>query len=166
MKEQNYEQDIRININALDDEWLNQPALYMKYSEFASKAKHEMDQAKEELDVTKAETDLAIRENSKKYTELEKITESVISSLITLDQDVRNAVQKFNQAKHDYDILNSAVWAFEQRKTALENLVKLLGQEYFSAPKEPRNHSTNFDSKAKETRSKKVRDKVRGALND
>ena len=43
-----------------------------------------------------------------------------------------------NDAEFEYNILDGAVFAFSQRKTALESLVSLWIGQYFSTPREPK----------------------------
>jgi hypothetical protein len=47
----------------------------------------------------------------------------------------------------------AAVNAFEQRKSALENLVRLFGQSYFAGPKMPRDLHWEKEEKEKSVNS-------------
>ena len=145
-----YEKDIVIDENSLDLEWLEQPALMMKYSRHAAKMRREIDEVKQNLDIVKAEVDQKIRKNPGKY-KIEKVTEGAISSAILVDNDYQEAYSAYLDAKYEADIAQSAVYAFEQRKSALENLVRLHGQQYFAGPKVPRD--LNWE---REERRKKV----------
>jgi len=155
----NYEDDIKIDETALDVEWLNQPRLCLKYSQELAEAKKEVDQAKEKLDVIRADLDKEIRNNPKKFG-MEKITEGAIQSNIvihdlTLDSPLCNFIQsnivihdlfrtaetRLTEAKYKSEMIRAAVSAIEHRKDALENLVKLYGQQYFAGPKVPRDLS-------------------------
>ena len=46
-----------------------------------------------------------------------------------------------------------AVYAFEQRKTSLENLVRLHGQQYFAGPKMPRDLRKEVDRRAQQRKA-------------
>jgi glycine betaine/choline ABC-type transport system substrate-binding protein len=142
----NYENEIRIDETALDVEWLEQPRLFMKYARNAAQARKRVDEAKEALDVAKAELDKKIRSNPKKYG-VEKITENAISNLIIKQDTYKEAMQEFSDARYEADIAQSAVSAFNQRKEALENLVKLFGMQYFSGPRVPRDLSQEYKKK-------------------
>ena len=136
----NYEDDIKIDETALDVEWLNQPRLCLKYSQELAEAKKEVDQAKEKLDVIRADLDKEIRNNPKKFG-MEKITEGAIQSNIVIHNLFRTAETRLTEAKYKSEMIRAAVSAIEHRKDALENLVKLYGQQYFAGPKVPRDLS-------------------------
>lgn len=148
--ELNYEQDVKIDEQALDIEWLEQAALFLKYARHAANMRKELDAAKENLDVIKAEADNYIRKNPAEF-KIEKVTEAVVTSLILQDETVQKANKRFNDAKYELDMAQAAVSAMNQRKDALENLVKLHGQSYFAGPKVPRDLKWEREEKEKRT---------------
>ena len=62
MSTEDYIQDMKIEPDELDLEWLNQPQLMVKYSAKLSEAKERRDLMKEEVDLMRAECDRDIRE--------------------------------------------------------------------------------------------------------
>ena len=157
MKEEfDYATEIKIDPNALDVEWLEQPQLFMKYAEAAVNARTVMDRAKENLDVCRAELDLEVRSKFEK-----KPTESQIANTIITEDRYKEENMKYIEAKHEYDILSAAVRAFDQKKSALENLVRLQGQQYFAGPQEPRDLGMEWDSRVKQ---KAARDKIKRSI--
>jgi len=136
-EELNYEQDVKIDPEALDVEWVGQPELMKKYALHAAAAKKELDEAKEELEVGKARIEMDIRKNPALY-ELEKITEGAIQSTLLLQKEYQKLSQAYTDAKYEYEVAVAVVRAIDQRKTALENLVKLLAASYFAGPQAPR----------------------------
>lgn len=143
----NYEADVKIDIHALDVEWVNQPVLMRKYTELAAKLGWERDVAKEYLAQLKADLEMKIRSNPDKYGLTSKVTEAGIASTILLQKSYQAAVQKLINAEYEFKTAQGVVQAFDQRRSALENLVKLLGQGYFAGPKAPRDLSPEaFDS--------------------
>jgi hypothetical protein len=140
--------DCSIDPEALDIEWLEQPNVFLRYAEGMANARLEMDQAKEAMDVTKAQVDTEIRRG---YHTLgvpgrprDRLTETQVANLVIQDPKYRDAVDKYLTAKHYLEIISARVKALEQRKNALENLVKLNGQQYFASPMEPRNLGTEY----------------------
>ena len=133
----NYEQDIQIDDTALDIEWLEQPSLMFKYARNAANARKTLDITKENLDVVRAGLDKLIRESPSTYG-VDKITEGAIQAVILTQDKYKAANKAFLDAKYDVDIAQAAVIAISQRKDALENLVRLHGQQYFAGPKLPR----------------------------
>ena len=145
-----YEKEIRIDETALDVEWLEQPRLFMKYAQHLAEMRKRLDAAKEQLDLVRAELDKDIRMNPDKY-EISKITETVVSNTIITQPEYREANKEMIDAKFEVDIAMAAVRAFDQRKDALENLVKLHGQQYFAGPKVPRDIHQEWEAKQKRT---------------
>ena len=141
-----YEQDLTIDESALDVEWLQQARLMMQYGRYCSECKLEMDKAKEHLEVTKAELDKDIRANPDSF-DLTKITEGVVSNTIILQPEHQEALDAYLNAKYEFDMALNAVRAIDQKKAALENLVRLHGQQYFAGPNVPRDISHEWEQK-------------------
>jgi len=137
----NYEEDMRIDETALDIEWLEQATLMLKYSRHAAEVRAAFDKAKEKLELTRAELDKAIRKEPELF-EVEKVTDKAIESAILVQPEYKRASEEYLQLKFEYDIAAGAVKAFDARKDALENLVRLNGQQYFAGPKTPRDLSS------------------------
>lgn len=122
-----------IDQNRLDEEWVNQPKLFFRYAKKLADTKQNLDNVKNYLNITHAEISKNIRDNPEKF-DLAKVTEKAIESLIPLQKTHNFALLKLNEAKHEVDIYQAAVTALEHRKVALQNLVSLHGQNYFSTP--------------------------------
>jgi hypothetical protein len=135
-KESNYENDMYIDETALDVEFLEQPSLVVKYSRLLAEARQERDLLKEALDLKKAEINLDIRDDPGKYN-LEKITVDAVEACILMEDDYITAQKEYNNARFEVDLLQGVLNALEHRKSALENLVRLYGQEYFAGPTIP-----------------------------
>jgi len=145
----NYEQDINIDETALDLEWKMQPMLMMRYCAHMAHAKKALDLASERLDVRKAKLDKEIRSNPEKYG-LSKITETALGNTILLQPEYEEANKEYIEAKYEYEMVQAAVRAMDQKKSALENLVKLLGMSYFAGPTTPRDLSEEWEKKQAE----------------
>jgi len=151
----NYEEDVQIDHNALDVEWVQQPELMRKYTHHAADTKRDMDNAKERLEVGRAKLDMDIRNNPTKYG-LEKTTESAVQSTIILQGEYQKLSRDYTDAKYENDVAMAVVRAVDQRKTALENLVRLLNASYFAGPQSPRdlNHELLEEKKRKDRNAK------------
>ncbi len=147
-----YERDIKIDENALDLEWKDQAELFMKYALHLANTQKELDSFKQELDIMRAEIDKSIRENPEKYG-IEKVTEGAIQSAILTDKGFIQANKDYLNVKFENDMAKNAVQAFNQRKEALENLVKLHGQQYFAGPKMPRDLSFEAEKREKQKKA-------------
>lgn len=146
----NYEQDIKIDHDALDIEWLEQPELMMRYSRHQARCALDYDKAKERLEVVKAELDKQIRQHPEKY-EIAKITETVILNTIITQPKYTATQGEMLDAKFEWDIARAAVNAINGRKDALENLVRLHGMQYFAGPKMPRDLTREVERKRQQT---------------
>lgn len=142
----NYEKDIEIDGEALDQEWLNQPRLVMQYTKYSAQKRKLLEEAKQNLDIAKAEADKKIRTNPEKFG-IEKITETVVANTILNEKGYKQAYTEYLEAKYEADMAQGAVNAFEHRKSALENLVRLFGQQYFSGPNMPLEINRDWEKK-------------------
>ena len=151
--ELHYEQDVNIDETALDVEWLQQSNLMYKYARYQAETKKAMDEAKERLDFIRAKVEMDIRTNPESYG-LSKVTESAIASTILLQPEYQEASKKYIEAKYENDVATAAVRAIDQKKTALENLVKLLSVSYFAGPSAPRDLSLKWTEHIKRREQK------------
>ena len=152
----NYKEDLQIDMNSLETEWEKQPVLYMEYAEQLAEANRERDYKKQVLEIVTAELDKKARTDYSIEQELGKLTEKAINSWIIIQDEYRQAQFELTESKHEAAILSAAVSAIEQKKSALENLVKLWAAGYYSTPREP-----NMDKNVQEKRTKRQR----GGLN-
>lgn len=124
---------LEINEYELDVEWKNQPLAYYEFATKLADAKAKHDQAKSDLEVTKAKICLEIRQNPDAY-QLDKITESTVSHALLTESEHMTATNTVILARHKVDMLQAVVTALDHKKRALESLVSLHGQKYFSEP--------------------------------
>jgi hypothetical protein len=147
-----YEKDTSIDERGLDVEWLRQPQLMAQYGKHAAKCKLDMDYTKEDLDVVKAQLDRDIRAFPDNYG-LGKLTETIVSNTIIIQPEYKDASKQYLDAKYEYDMAMAAVRAIDQKKTALENLVRLHGQQYFAGPSVPRDLSKEWEKQESQKQS-------------
>jgi len=117
----------------LDIEWKKQPSLYLEMATQLADAKGEHDAAKSGFEIVKAKLSLDIRSNPDNYG-LDKITESTVNHALVTQAGHMEANSEVIKAKHKVDLLQAVVTALDHRKRALESLVSLHGQKYFSEP--------------------------------
>lgn len=130
-----YKQDLYIDKNRLDEEWLNQPMLMAKYNTMHAQAMLDRDRAKQALDVLRANLDSSIRASL--AAQNAKFTEAVVDGRIKSSQEYIGAQEVLFQADNKVNTVFGAVMAFQARKAALENLVKLWLSSYWASPKAP-----------------------------
>jgi hypothetical protein len=154
-----YNSDVKIDPNALDDEWLRQADLMRKYSVQVADFLQQKERAEEELNVCKADLDKDIRSDPDGYNiTAPKITETVIINTIYIQAVYRDAAEKVSDVTHEWNVAKAMVTSIDHKKTALECLVKLHGQSYFAGPKVPKTlGSTYFEEKHQKNVDSKVR---------
>ena len=130
-------QFLDIDADQLDKALVEQPRLFFKHAAKLADARLELDEAESRFDVVKADLSLAIRGNPKKYKlgDEIKITEASIDATITTHPKYVEAQGEVNVAKHAVAILQAVATALDHRKRALEKMVDLHGQNYFSSPR-------------------------------
>ena len=143
--------DLYIDDSALDVEWLTQPDLMKKYTRLQADAKREYELQKEALAVVRANLDKHIRKFPDQH-DLDKVTNETVNSAIMTSEKYRKANFKLIDAQHDMQLLAGAVASVEMRKSALENLSRLLAMNYFAGPKTPRNLTDEVARSNRQTR--------------
>lgn len=148
--------DFSIDEDQLDKEWLGQPELANQIGRELADATLNLEQAKVDLDLVTAELSSAIRENPQDYG-LDKITEKAVESAILQCRRYTKQQKELLRCKHTVDLLRAASNACEHRKKALEKLVDLWSQSYFSSPRATTEEAQAMERKAimKKTKPKK-----------
>jgi len=154
-----FKDELEIDHNALDIEWLEQPKRFFEVAEQAAEAKRDVERAKLALEVAEAELDNDIRTNPATYG-IAKITEGAIKSAIAVSAKYQDASNAYADAQYNNNMLQSAVAAWDQRKRALENLVYLHGQSYFAGPSVPRDINAQMVAKGDRSMRRRVIESV------
>lgn len=129
------EQDIlKIDQNNLDLEWIKQPDLVYEIAMDVANNRLRMDTLKDELSLLEATLSKEARSNPEDF-EIEKVTEKAIEMAILSHEDYQAKQIECRDARYDYEINVALLNALEHKKRALESLVSLHGQSYFSTPR-------------------------------
>jgi hypothetical protein len=128
------ENDLNVDKNALDFESIDQPRRFFKYAVMSAKVKKESSLLKRQATIKRAECAFDIRSRPAAYG-LEKITDNAVFNVVESQDEVRKADEAYEESIYNYNIFEAAKQAFEQRKTTIENLVKLYNQGYWSRPR-------------------------------
>jgi len=155
-KAPDYADLIRIDPDALDVEWVEQPGRFLHLAEQLAHARKSLETAEQNYEVQEAKVAKSIREEATG----KRMTEGAIKEHLARSPKLTEAKNEIIQTRYEMEILAAAVRAMDVRKQALENLVRLQGQAYFAGPKEPRDLSLEV---AKRQSSRRVQDKIRGA---
>lgn len=147
-----FSQDVNIDKNNLDYEWIQQARLFNKYSELYANAMFERDKNKERLSLVKAQIDGDIRKDPESYGFTGKPTEPAIASLIQQDERYTDAQSDYISSVRDMNIIAGTKIAMEHKKSALEALAKLYLSGYWSEARIPgearKKYETEEETKA------------------
>jgi hypothetical protein len=130
----------------LDREWLVQAKLFRRWAFKVADLKLRVAERKAALDLVKAELSLAIRSSPDAFG-LKKATDAAVAECVLTQSEYKEALRKYNRARHALDQHQAVVEALEHRKAALEGWVKLHGQGYFAEPREPKGSNIERDVK-------------------
>lgn len=154
-EELDYTEDMRIDEDALDVEWLNQASLSMKYGKMYAKARKELTLAEENIKVVRAE--LIAKANDDPDTCLGdgvKPTGPNIEAYYRNHRKHKAAKDAWVEAQYNCNMAEIAKNEISfTRKAALEALVQLHGQQYFAGPSIPRNLHEERVAKEKKVNS-------------
>jgi hypothetical protein len=120
--------DLAIDKFNLEDECLRQASLYMKYVKLSADAAKQRSYAEERVKTIRSSLIKQIKK------EKPSLTAQLIESEYRLDPKYKAAKKALIQAEWDDAIFYGAIFAFQQRKSKLEDLIQLWSQGYFSAP--------------------------------
>lgn len=127
------ELNLKIDENNLLNEWKGQAILMLDYGQQLADAQLEYDEAKARLSVVDAELDAAIRATPEKFG-ISKITETVVANTIILDPSHQEASRTLDLVRHDVKMLQAAVDAICQRKSALQGMTDLFLRQWYADP--------------------------------
>jgi hypothetical protein len=154
-QELNFEQDLSIDRYKLDQECVTHSQLYYRYSELAAESKNQVGILSDDLKLKMGEANIIIRNHL--IEQGVKFTEAVINAEVEKDRTVIATRDKLRDAEINYSRLQAGVFAFEHRKSQLDNLVRLYCAGYFSTPGQ--------SGKPKDSINKQVSREVRARLN-
>jgi hypothetical protein len=145
----NYEEDIRIDEAALDIECIEQARLAMKYGRHWAECRQELQLAEENIKLVRSELIKEANEDPDRHLGSGiKPTAPVVEAYYRNHKRHKAAKTEWIQAQYEANVAEIAYKAITyDKKMALENLVKLHGQQYFAGPSVPRDLSEEMEFK-------------------
>lgn len=123
------EKDLKIDKLSLDQDCIDQPEIYLKWSERLNEADEVLNKVRNQLTRYKAETYLKVKQDAE--ARLTKITEAQASAAYRIKGKYKQLKGCEERAEKTRLTLASIVNACIQRRCMLETLCKLHGQDYF-----------------------------------
>lgn len=131
MTELNFEQDNAIDLDDLHEEWRKHPGIRKKYADEVSYLEDVMKKAHERLKVVRSRLIKEAKTNGNTSADLRE-------AYYRDHQDHIDAKEENIEAEYNLSMAWNALKAFDDRKIALENEVKLWTNDYWAAPREKR----------------------------
>ena len=162
-----FENDIAIDLDNLHEEWRTHAQVRYKYAKEIAYLDMKAKQQRKLIEVKKAK----LKEASSKLIlqvkgDNPKFTVQQIDATIAGHEQIKNpegelslAQDELIELEYELNMAKNALQAFDDRKTALENEVKLWTRNYFSSPTEERqiNPDKSISAKGKNEATQKAR---------
>jgi len=120
---------LMIDEHQLIDECKNQAAFYEEVSSNFAQIKSDAKKAKSILEFVKSELERSIRSEPARFG-VEKTTDSVVSSAVVVQPGYQVCVTNLREAERLADSVQAMVFAVEQRKSMIRDLVSLYQCDY------------------------------------
>lgn len=124
-----FKEDVALNRFKLEEESEALSSIYDFYASQQAEAHIEADRAKKELDRVKATKELQLRRDPPMDI---KLTESTVSALVQEASEVQSAENALLMANEKLYNLDATIYALNQKKSGLDNLVSLWERGYYS----------------------------------
>jgi hypothetical protein len=160
----NYEEDVRIDEDALDVECLDQASLAIEYGRIFAEAKRDVERAEEKLKVIRSELIKEANEDPVECCDKEKPNAGDIEAYYRNHK--RHKAAKDDLIDKNYEFTMAEIAKNEicyTRKAMLEALIRLHGQMYFAGPSVPRDLSYETKLKHQDKKvSRNIGEKMKG----
>jgi hypothetical protein len=156
----NYKEDVRINEQELDLEWLDQPERAMQYGREWARLRKKVALLDESVKVIRSELIRKAWENPTKYLGQPKGSVQTVEAFYRNHKKHKVAKQLWIEAQEELDLAEVAKNEMSfTRKSALENMVKLFAADYFAGPNVPRDLKT--ERKKRDESRKEAMDSIK-----
>jgi len=160
--------NLQIDMSNLHFEWLKQPMLREYWGRAHTEASNERDHCKKKLEEIKAELDIMYRTEWDNLFPNLKMTEGGIANIIANSGEYKETYSEYLETIKNTNILSNVLKVLDDRKSALDNQVKLFIAGYFDASNiseetkqfiQEKNKEALVDDLNKNERMKKIRKK-------
>jgi hypothetical protein len=131
--------DISIDKYNLEDEWKRQPYVIYRWAALLAEAEKQVEVIKNRLELERSNLDAKVRTNPSEYGFKDsKVTETAIARALSSNEGLMKTQNELIEARRRYGVINAAYQAINHKRPALENLVKLFLNNYYSEPYVPK----------------------------
>jgi hypothetical protein len=146
--EYNIRADAAIDPAQLDVCWLEQPNLVAKYGKVLARAEMEVKRLDEQVKSIRSELTMQVTEDPSLLGAGVKPTAPVVEAYYRSDSEYQKQKGRRINAEAIAERLRQSINTLYHRRYALENLVRLQGQEYFAGPRTPRDLTEKWEERA------------------
>lgn len=149
-----YERDMQIDVDGLDVEWLDQPVLALRYGKYVSQLRAEVARLEERKKTTRAELIVEANKDPQGTCNKDKPNAADIEAYYRTSERYKDVIKDLLKAQEELEYAEVAKNEISfTRKAALENLVRLHGQQYFAGPRVPRDLGKEWESRQRQKQS-------------
>lgn len=167
MPEFDFENDIAINLDNLHEEWRTHASIRYKYAKEVAYVDKKAKQQRKLIEVKKTKLKeaiskliLQVKGDNPKFT-VQQIDATIAGhkQIAPPESELSDAQDELIKIEYDLNMAKNALQAFDDRKEALENEVKLWTRNYFSSPTEERQieSSKSIAAQSKDKATQKAR---------
>lgn len=145
-----YEEDMRIDETALDVEWLEQGQLALRYGKHLANLSYKLRRLEEKKKTTRSELIQEANKDPEKCCNKSKTNAGDIEAYYRNHPEYKEVIEELLETQYEAEYAGVAKneIAFT-RRMALENLVRLHGQQYFAGPSIPRDLNKEWERREK-----------------
>jgi hypothetical protein len=144
--------ELKIDRDNLDEEWLRQPELYMKINMALAEARQYLDELKEMREVKALKLGKKVRQDPEAYGIEGRATDKAVNEIVDTDKNILAANEEVRQAKFEVDVLYGVLNSADHRRDALKNLTSMELKEWYGS-----STGTVSSEDAKQYRAQKAR---------
>lgn len=162
-----YYADLEFNPENLGEEWQKQPILYSRYADLAAEAELAYNKAVEYKKTVRSQIWLdVVKAGEGLLGDGVKPTEKNVEAYMRQAPKYIKAKEAELEAKRVMDVLKNAVFAFHQRKVALESTVQLVVSKIYASPSEPKELRQLAESILQASSVNKIRKAMSSSMTD
>jgi hypothetical protein len=156
----------QIDLNNLEQEWVDQPLLRKEYGEQLADAIRDAKEAEAELEVVESELKLEVRKNPEAYGFEKKPTVDEVKAVIPTLKRYKKAIASHIDKIHTKDIKQAAVAAADTKKYALQDLVDMRLNDLHSAPRTSSSNNSKIAEQQALSGARRASEKMRKRRED
>lgn len=156
-------EDLKINLNHLDEDWIALPELYNEYTAETELLDNELKTAKLNFDLYEANLYLLIKREPEEFEIIAKPTETEIKSIILKDAEIKKLKLQILEIEKQKKLIAASAKSLEMKKDAMKALVTLFVAEYWFPPGATETEKESLNE-IEETNKKKLRREMKRNL--